>query len=269
MVTIGTERRGERPTPDKGFQPEGHIVSKHKKLLRIVGIVLYVVGVGLGIAFTAGAAWADQEAARFDWNTFILADGGLRPFSCPVAVTQDEVATVRAKLTNVAKASRDYSIRARVANRTAGDIHEAEQTATLAPGNSESFEWALSPDNAVYGRVILVRLYAPRNFSVPPRTASCGILVLGIPMLTGQALVAVVLAGSVVGMGSGLGLWAATHRLHQEQTQSALGAMALAAGLVVAGLIASLLGAWLVALVVLVAFVGVCVSIFGWRLRGE
>lgn len=218
-----------------------------KKWLPALALMVYSLGVLLALALIAVTSWADYEAQHFEFGVFQQAEAPLRAFACPLAMTADEVAIVRARLTNRATQARQVTLRAHVSEGYVWRSRTDEQQARLAPGGAKTFTWSVAPQDAVWDRVILVRVYAPRNFAVPPRTASCGILLLGPSPLGGGVIVGSVVVGSLLGMGLGLGLWVRQSPPALEARFNAAKGMAALAVLVVSGLLASSLGAWALA----------------------
>jgi len=59
-----------------------------KRVIGGLGILLFAVGVLLGLALAVGATWADTEAAFYGFHSY--ADRSLTGVACPVLVTGTE-----------------------------------------------------------------------------------------------------------------------------------------------------------------------------------
>jgi hypothetical protein len=237
-----------------------------KSRLRPISMVMYTIGIVLATVLAAGAAWADYEASLFDVGTATQADENLEDFSCPVMITRGQKGTVHARLTNPGDRTRDYIIRAHVSEGFISLFNEQEQTASLDPGTTKSFSWNVTSEGAVWDRVVMVRWYVPRNFSVPPRTASCGILVLNVPLLPGSVIVTLIVVFSLISIIGGLALWVYT-RPDDETKQNvvyALGALALT---VITAMVLSLVGEFLLAGALLIISILLGVSVATWAMN--
>jgi hypothetical protein len=82
----------------------------------------------------------------------------------------------------------------------------------IEPGETKSVEVKVSSENAVYNRIILVRMHQFSYGPLPYRNASCGIYVINIPFLTGQQFIIISLVLGLIFSGVGLLLWALSSR---------------------------------------------------------
>src|SRR5574341_162828 len=233
--------------------------------LRFLGIILFLIGVVVGLALAGSAAWADHEASLFDIGNAERADGVLRPFTCPVLITTHEVGTVRTSITNSAEHPREFTVRTNISAGSIAGRRQDEQVIPLEPGQTAALDWQVEPEDAAWNRVIMIRLYAPRNFSIPPRTASCGILVIDAPVASGM-IVAGAAAISLIGMLGGLGLWISLNRPLVDRRQATGYAMMVVLGIVALSLLFSFLGLWQVVYAGIVLVVLVSLSTIAWAL---
>jgi hypothetical protein len=219
-------------------------------VLRFAGLLIFAAGVVLGAAFSVAAVWGDIEALVFDPS--VKADATLGSLSCPVIVTTKDAGTATAKVSNPGDNKMTRSIRVHVSHGHVTLMKEIREKFVLEPGESKRFEWDLLPEDAAFGRFILVGAYLPSYHPYPSRRGSCGSLVVDTQWLNGGQITALVVVGSVVGMAGGLGMWLAGNQPAKEQRKRAGHAMAIMAGAIGTGIVASLLGWWLLAGLLLV-----------------
>lgn len=239
-------------------------MNSDHKVLRIAALAIYLIGLVLAGVFAAGTAWADFEASMFDVNSMSMAQQTIGSFSCPVAISRNEVGKVRASLDNPTDATHNFTVRAHVSEGFVLWMAEDEQVVPLEPGRSKTLEWSVTPDNAAWQRIILVRVFVPRNRQIPSQTASCGILLLDTVALSGSAIVGGVLGLSLLAVGGGLGLWAAANRPLTEQGRHTLYGLLAVAGMLLVAVIAGLVGWWLLVGIALGLTVLVGVSVMTW-----
>ncbi len=238
---------------------------RRQRLLRALGMLIFVTGLLLGVALAGMAGWADLEASSFDITMLNRADGRLTTLACPAVITRGETGVIRARLTNTTVRARDFTIRARLSNGYVRSIDEIEETVFLEPGASHSFDWPITTDNAVYGRLILVRVFATRAGDIPPRTGDCGIVILGLPG-SGRVVYPILVALSLLSIVGGMGLWLARHWPLPTAKMASAYAMGALAALVIGALVFSLLGVWQAVILLLGLAFLLGVSVLTWAL---
>jgi hypothetical protein len=221
-----------------------------RKIMHTLGMPAFVVGIFLGIALSAIAVWGDLEASLFD--TSIRGDEALA-IKCPVMLTtKEEAGTVSAAFTNSLSRPVTFTIRTNISQGYVTLIKKINSKLHLAPGETQILKWPVNPDDAAYGRFILVRVYRSAKYPLPSRDGACGILVVDLPYLSGNQIFAFILATSLLGMGGGLGLWVVVNRPLSRPKRDVARAMGVLAGCVLGGMIASLSGRWLLGLFIFV-----------------
>jgi hypothetical protein len=221
------------------------------KLLRTVGVIVFSVGFAVGLLVYAGAAWADLEGAMFDAATH--GDKSLRTVRCPVLITKNETGTVSAAVHNSLDIPVRFSIQARFSEGFVTLMREENALLPVDAGATETLEWTVTADEAAYSSVVLVKVLLRGHYPLPSRQATCGILVLGLPFLTGKQVLALAVAVSLALMALGGILWLTGTRPLREgfDVDLARGMGALAVTVLV-GMFAAFLGAWLLGLIVVV-----------------
>jgi hypothetical protein len=213
------------------------------KAVRFVSVLLFSVGILLGLALLASAAWGDFEASMFDLS--LPSDGPLSTLRCPVLITASESGTVSATFDNRSERPIQRRIRIHVSDGLVTLLREEKSMLPLDPGEKQRLEWTVTADDAVWRSLILARVYQYRQYPSPSRTAACGILVVDAPFFTGSQILALVLVTTLLCIGIGGGLWVAANRPLAGRKQRLTYGMAFLAGTVLLGLFASLLGWWL------------------------
>ncbi|MCL7452930.1 MAG: hypothetical protein M8467_07750 [Anaerolineae bacterium] len=237
------------------------------KLIRALSMLLFSIGLLLGLALSTVAVWADIEAMRFDRGLTLLRDASLSTLRCPVILDSEKTGTVRASIKNSLDRPVTLLIRAHV-SRYLTLMREDVTRLRLEAGETQSLEWAVDSEDIVYEHLILVKVHQHRSYPLLGRTGSCGIVVLDLPGLTGPQVVAGAVAGSLLGIALGLGLWLATARPLGASNLEVVRAMGVVAASAVLVMIASLLGWWLLgglALIATLLLIGAVVGHFSAR----
>jgi ABC-type multidrug transport system fused ATPase/permease subunit len=234
------------------------------KILAFLGVLIFSIGVLVGLALFSGAAWGDLEGFLFHSTT--RGDSSLRSLRCPVFLTSAESGAIRARFSNPLERSTEFAVRTYISEGFVSMLREIREQLPLEPGESKQLEWPVTPDDAAYGRVILARVHVRGGYPLPSRHASCGILVLDVPSLTGGQILALALTASLLCMGLGAGLWIATHRPLAGRSLDVVRAMGALAVTVVVGIVVSLLGMWVLGLLAVVVTILLTGAIIGYRL---
>lgn len=157
-----------------------------------------------------------------------------------------------------------FTIRAHISQGYVTLMREENSKLPLAPGEAQTLEWTVTPDDAAYGRLILIRAHVAAKYPLPSRDASCGILVIDLPYFSGSQLAAFTLAVSVLGMAIGAGLWVVANRPLRGPAREVTRAMGVLAGSILIGLVLGLLGQWLLGVLLLMISLLLIVAIAGY-----
>lgn len=221
----------------------------------VLWMLLFSVGALLGILLFGSAAWGDLEASLFD--AAIRGEAPLRGLKCPVFITATESGTVSLPLKNPLERPTIFTVRARITDGFVLLKREQTSRLSLGPGEEATLEWGVTPKDAAYGgHLILVRVYQFARYPLPSRDSSCGIWVIRAGYLTGVQILVFALLASLAAMVAGIGLWVRASRPLSRERRGIIYGMVALAGLVVIGIVAGLLGWWvlgigLVAIIVL------------------
>lgn len=227
--------------------------TKNHKLKNVLILLAFVVSAAIGMALLSVAVWGDVEATMF-----AAAQNGeqrLGTLSCPVLITPQDNAEVSAKFHNPIERVIKPSVRFKISNGFLTFQQQENIKFELAPDESRKLAWEVNPDQAAYGKMVLVKVYLFRNYPIPSKDGTCGILVLDIPTLTGKQVVYGSTGVSFIGMLAMIGFWRGNNRLMTKKQTEAFRGMGILAGSIIIGLAASFMGHWLIGSVALVVAV--------------
>lgn len=229
---------------------------------RALGMLLFSIGLFLGMAVSAGVLWGDLEAFLFDSS--LGADEPLKTLRCPVIITSGETGTVTATFTNSGEKAVVRLVRAHISDGFVTLMREVNDRLVLEPGEIRRLKWTVTPDDAVWKHFILVRVHVLRSSPLPSYTGSCGILVMDLPGLTGNQIIVLTLLLSALSTTAGVGLVAAGSRPSGGQAPGLIRRMGGLTAIGLATLLSSFVGWWMAGILLLLLTLIVAVSIVGW-----
>jgi len=181
-----------------------------KKIRRIIGVSALIIGTLIFIYLGAIIIWGDIEAIFF--NAMLRSDEPLDALRCPSIITTNEIGAVYGKFNNSYDRTADMEIRTYITDGYVTLMTEVINNFTLQPGEKEIVEVQFSADDAAYDRFVMVRMHQMKRGPFAYQNASCGIVVVDIPFLTGrQFLIAMISLGVMLSAG-GITLWALNTR---------------------------------------------------------
>jgi len=210
-----------------------------KKIMRLLGILLFWVGVLLGVALAAGAVWADIEATFYGFTKM-----GDKPLNlkCPVFVTAAEPGQFASTFKNPNDKQMELMVRTDVSGY--GGIRTARTTITLAPGEKEKVRWPVTSEDVDLGFFILAQVSSYPAYPLPFRESMCGMLFIKTTALTGNQIFVLLVVVSLLSMAAGLVLWQVSHQQLKGQVSSATWAMRILVAIVVIGMFVAFQGWW-------------------------
>ncbi|MFN7035261.1 MAG: hypothetical protein ACK4SN_02755 [Bellilinea sp.] len=219
-------------------------MNRSRFVSSLLGYLLFGVGLVAGLAWWGSSAWADLEASLFDAS--ITADLVLNDLRCPQFITPEEIAAVSIRLQNPTDRILRQSARIHISYGFVTLMREENIIVEMQPRESRQLEWYVSAEDAAWGRLVLVRLHLSRSFPLPSRTATCGIVLVNLPRLSGVhiswLLAVITLAGTFGG-------WRLFLKANQPPTVRQRN-------------VATLMAAWIILLIVgnLLAFLGIWIA---------
>lgn len=185
---------------------------------RFVGIILYFIGALLGFFILSMSVWGDIEA-----NTFDRAVGSQEKLSlnCPVFITKGEKGIISATIDNPSDRDGNPNVRTRVTQGFVTLYSEYREFVPVPAQSSVRLEWEVTEENAAFNRLILARVYQYKNFQIPSRSNSCGIVLLPISGITGVQAFYGGLAVSALAIFFGLWLYRPTTEDLRERASMA------------------------------------------------
>lgn len=233
-----------------------------KSFRHALSVLIFAIGILSGMSLSGIVVWGDLEASLFDAS--VRGDATLTTLRCPVMMTAHEIGTASATFENPLERPVTFTIRAHISQGYVTLMREINSKLSLAPGERQALEWTVTPDDAAYGRLILLRVRLSGKYPLPARDASCGILVVDVPYLSGKQITTIILVVSLLSMMVGAGLWVAANRPLRKRAREVIRAMGVLAGSVLLALVLGLLGNWLLAALILVISVLLGVVIIGY-----
>jgi hypothetical protein len=236
-------------------------MANRKPIYVILSLILFGAGVLIGIIFFASTVWSDYEAAMFDASL-----GGDKRFSslkCPILINSNETGYIRVTVENPTDQPTERTIHISKSGGFISYVLKETQRIPLAPGEERLIEWPVTQQDAAWGHFILNRAFLVRRHPLPSLTGSCGVLTADLGIFTGNQVVVMVFLGSLVLMGGGWGWWLYLNRPLEDQQRVVAQSMGWMGGVVLAGMIAGVLGWWVLGAIMLIAAVLLVVVILG------
>jgi hypothetical protein len=122
-------------------------------------------------------------------------------------------------------------------------------------------EWSVDAENIDMGNFIFAKVLLFSAYPLPTRETTCGIFVVDLPG-TGRTIVPVLVVLSFVSLGWSLYCIHRSSILH-EQLRKQLSSMTFLAILISLGLVLSLIGGWILSVLVLVASLLLVIIVLG------
>jgi hypothetical protein len=218
-------------------------VNRFSRLSRSLGIVFFSCGILANILFFALLSWPGLEA--YNYFDYQPAGAALTSLKCPFVLTTHESGQVTASYSNPSRLTLAPQFRVEISspdltNRT------VNSAPAIAPGKTEELHWAITSNDVIFGSLILVEAYVSPVYNTPDRVGRCGTLWLDVPQLTGMQIFVGVLAAGLLLTGLGWGLWMAGTRPKRAGRPDGMGAMLALTAVVLLGMIAGILGWWLI-----------------------
>jgi len=192
-------------------------MKRNQKTLRIFSLIIFSVGIVIGMAIAGGIVWSNLETSLFDSG---ISPNSSLNINCPIAITSNEIGKVSASIINSVDREKDFFVSAHIAEGYLSLLREINQTVTVASNGKEEISWEVYPDDAVYNRIIMFRVYVSPSYPIPSQGNFCGILVLNLSGLSGMQFFYLLLGISLAGVIGGILLWGKSGYPNDNHTQS-------------------------------------------------
>ena len=204
----------------------------------VFGLLLFLTGVLLDIAISAGVLWGELEARS---NTSSSVNSGLS-MACPHLLAFHETGVVRASVTNTLDQDSQPMVTAQISQ--SNGTQQTSETLRLAPHESKIVQWKVDASNILYGRLILVSVLQGKYQDLPARQGSCGILFLNLFGMNGREMIVLLCLASFALLVVGAVTWMRAHLPLNSRDENIARAFGSLGGLATMGLVAALLRWW-------------------------
>jgi hypothetical protein len=219
---------------------------QNKTSTPILPILLFAVGVIIGLTLAILGTWPDFEASsyKFARNTNTPLNG----LRCPIILNRNETGTVSLIVSNTTDKLLTPSVKTQIS--TSDEPNSSLESLRLAAGESKKLQWSIGPENIDLHYFIFVKALVYASYPIPNREATCGTFIIDLS-LGGTAFLILMVTLSLTGLGSGLYI---LNRINQssERTEMDLRPMYFLAVLILLALIVSFIGWWIQSIVVTV-----------------
>lgn len=207
-------------------------------------ISLFSVGAVIGFGLLLISVWGDIEASMFDVS--YQGEQRLTTLACPVFLTPKETGEFTAKIKNPIERKIHPSVRVHISDGYLTLMSEENVKFELAPNESRKVAWTVDPEDATYGKMVLVKVFLFPDHPIPSKDASCGIYVIDLPAFSGGQILYGGMGLSFIAMIGSIGYWRGSNRVMTKRQREAFRTMTILAGAIILGVIASLMGWWMV-----------------------
>ena len=213
-------------------------MKSNARLKSWLAVLLFLIGVFIGLALSAGVAWGHIEATLY---TSFNGDRRLG-IECPLLMAPYETGRISATITNLT----DKDIKPVVTAEISGSPvpRQLQQTLILGPGASESMEWAVDSSDVIFERLILVNIRQSPYRDNPSMLGSCGIILFNLFGLTGAVTLWLVVTASLAAMITGGYIWINGHRPLDQQSVSLVRVNAVLMTITILALLSTVTHLW-------------------------
>ncbi|MEJ2756932.1 MAG: hypothetical protein P8046_00490 [Anaerolineales bacterium] len=187
-------------------------IKNSKNMLRNgLTITIFTLSALVGFALLLISVWGDVEAFMFDLSN--KGEESLGTLVCPVIITPQDTGEFSIKLENPLERDIMTAVRVHISSGFVSLMTEDNVKVDLAPKESKKLAWSVNPEDAAYGKMVLVKVFLFRNYPIPSKDATCGIFVVDTPHFSGRQILFSSLGFSFIGMVAATGMWKVNNRL--------------------------------------------------------
>ena len=214
-----------------------------KRIRSFIGVMLFLLGISLGLALSSGVVWGEIEARVYDVNPANLS----LKINCPLMLAPGEAGMVRALIANTSNENVTPAISVEISHL--GGARQLGETLDLAPGETKPVQWTVDSADIIFNRLILVSIYQSQYRDLPAHIGYCGILQFSLFSLSGMQTFVLLFTLSLIAMLLGAILWFITHNPLDETHSNIAQAGSLIAVTCIAALFSAVPRWWGIALV--------------------
>jgi hypothetical protein len=234
------------------------------KIFRTLGIIIFSIGILAGTVLFILMNWANFEA-YFYFGYTAPADEKLTSLRCPLLMTTSESSAVTISLSN--NTNRDVSPSINIDISYLDTMRSERNNYPLAAGETRTLSWTVTPQDMVFGHLIMARVYVFSTYTLPSRANTCGTVVVNLPGLTGLELFVMLFGFNLVCMAVGWGLWLVSARPFQLDGLITMRAMAFFTVIVSLGILAGCIGWWPLGLICTAIIVLLLITVVGYYVQ--
>jgi hypothetical protein len=206
----------------------------------ILGLIIFAIGAVLGIILITGSVVANLESTFYGFVR--VTKEQLPTLQCPVFITPSQSDKVTLSLTNNSNNPARQVMHVEISSP--GPFIQEQNPLVLQPGETQHFDWTLTKENVDLKRFIFISVLV-YDASGSPRQSTCGMLYLNIPLLSGRAVLALLVLLSGILMVGGYSIWTANNQPLKDRRLDQSRAMKFLGLLILAGMFVSFQGWWL------------------------
>lgn len=216
---------------------------------RIIGLVLFSVGIILAFLLTGLMVWADVEANSYGFPR--LGNEPMRGLACPPLMSPTEETAFSVTLRNTTERALRPRVQIFLSEPSFARWREDTAALPMEPGERGTNSWNVGAENIVLGSFVVIKAYTFASYPQPDVEGTCGIYVIDVLGLTGKVLYWLWLITSLVFILAGL--WLTDYRKAVLAHSPGKGLARRVLGVLASfGLLAGSAGWWPVGIIILI-----------------
>lgn len=246
-------------------------MAKRKTLGLIASMLIFIIGLAIGFAFTGLAVLSGLDGMSFwgypevlGYDSTIETDARLTGLKCPSLITNKDTGLIHIKVNNPTDEQIKPWVQAMISMPGEPEqLTRHKQELLLEPGERKILTWQISSDNRINDRIVIARIYLLNTQYHPPSiTRHCGIIALDLDNLTGSQVLAGLFCSSLIGMAAGVALWWHFSDREMRRTRGVFNILIWVAIITIVFTLANLFGLWLLSGLLIIILILLFVSIF-------
>lgn len=222
-----------------------------QKFIRFLGTFIFSIGILLGLFLLIITVWGDLESSLF--ASTLDAEKSLTSLRCPILMSPNEVGEIKATFNNPVDQDWYRYTTVYISDGYITLMREIKMKVDIPDGQKKTVTWEIYPENAVYDLFIFFHIYANAHYPYPSLGGSCGVVLLDLFGLTGNQSLILIISTSLLAILLGLLLWNKSTKTSEVKAWNSFRSMIGLAVIIYIGLIIGYFGAWVIALLFLMA----------------